>query len=90
MKAKVSRGAGFRGLLDYIYGPGEDNHPGRAVPVSGAGNVLGTDPRDLARQFAVSRQLRPDIKKPVWHCSLSLPPGEKALLKFRLRGICCG
>lgn len=77
MKAKVSRGAGFRGLLDYIYGPGEDNHPGRAVPVSGAGNVLGTDPRDLARQFAVSRQLRPDIKKPVWHCSLSLPPGEK-------------
>lgn len=77
MKAKVSRGAGFRGLLDYIYGPGENNHPGRAVPVSGAGNVLGTDPRDLARQFAVSRQLRPDIKKPVWHCSLSLPPGEK-------------
>lgn len=77
MKAKVSRGAGFRGLLDYIYGPGEDKHPGRAVSVSGAGNVLGTDPRDLARQFAVSRQLRPDIKKPVWHCSLSLPPGEK-------------
>lgn len=77
MKAKVSRGTGFRGLLDYIYGPGEDNHPGRAVPVSGAGNVLGIDPRDLARQFAVTRQLRPDIKKPVWHCSLSLPPGEK-------------
>lgn len=77
MKANVSRGAGFRGLLDYIYGPGEDNHPGRAVPVSGAGNVLGTDPRDLARQFAISRQLRPDIKKPVWHCSLSLPPGER-------------
>lgn len=77
MKAKVSRGAGFRGVINYIHGPGEDNHPGRAVPVLGAGNVLGTDPRDLARQFAVTRQLRPDIKKPVWHCSLSLPPGEK-------------
>ncbi|WP_373870450.1 hypothetical protein, partial [Aeromonas caviae] len=23
------------------------------------------------------RQLRPDIGKPVWHCSLSLPPGER-------------
>lgn len=77
MKAKVSRGGGFRGVINYIHGPGENNHPGRAVPVRGAGNVLGTDPRDLARQFAVSRQLRPDIKKPVWHCSLSLPPGER-------------
>lgn len=77
MKAKISRGSGFRGLLNYLYGPGEDNHPGRAVPVIGAGNVLGFDPRDLAREFAVSRLIRPDIKKPVWHCSLSLPPGEK-------------
>lgn len=77
MKAKISRGGGFYGLLKYVHGPGEDNHPGRAVPVIGAGNVLGNDPRALAREFAVSRKLRPDIKKPVWHCSLSLPPGEK-------------
>ena len=77
MKAKISRGSGFRGLLDYLYGPGEDNHPDRAIPVVGAGNVLGTNPRELTLDFAASRQIRPDIKKLVWHCSLSLPSGER-------------
>lgn len=61
MKAKISHGRGFRGILDYLYGAREDNHPNRAIPVVGAGNVLGP----------------PDIKKPVWHCSLSLPRGER-------------
>lgn len=77
MKAKISRGKGFRGLLNYLYGPGEEKKPGRAVPIAGAGNVVGTDPQALAREFSVSRKLRPDISRPVWHCSLSLPPGEK-------------
>lgn len=77
MKSKISKGNGFGGALKYLYGPGENNHLGRAVPVIGAGNVLGSDPRDLARQFAVSRRLRPGIKNPVWHVSLSCPPGEK-------------
>jgi len=76
MKAKISRGAGFRGLLNYLYGPGEENKPGRAVLVHGAGNVFGKDPREIASEFSISRKIRPDIKRPVWHCSLSLPPGE--------------
>ena len=77
MKGKITKGNGFRGGLEYLLGPGEDNHPGRAVPVMGAGNVLGTEPRKLARQFAASRRLRPGIKNPVFHVSLSCPPGEK-------------
>lgn len=74
MKAKVRRGNGFRGLLDYAFGPGEKNKPDRAR-IAG-GNMAGRDPRELAREFACGRRLRPDIKKPVWHCSLALPAGE--------------
>ena len=77
IKIKSNCGKGFRGALEYLYGPGENNHPGRAVPVIGAGNVLGSDPRDLARQFAVSRRLDPEVQNSVWHVSLSCPPGEK-------------
>lgn len=34
-------------------------------------------PRDLSSEFAISRKLRPDVSRPVWHTSLSLPPGER-------------
>lgn len=74
MKVKIRRGNGFRGLLDYAFGPGEKNKPDRARVV--AGNMAGRNPRELAREFACGRRLRPDIKKPVWHCSLALPAGE--------------
>ncbi|MCZ2419224.1 MAG: relaxase/mobilization nuclease domain-containing protein [Burkholderiales bacterium] len=74
MKPRVNRGNGFRGLLDYCFGPGERNHPDRGTLIGG--NLSGTDPRSLAAEFAHSRRLRPDCKRPVWHCSLSLPAGE--------------
>lgn len=69
MKAKVERGAGFRGALDYALG--KDN----ACEIVG-GNMSGQTPRALAAEFALSRQARPEVKKPVWHTSLALPPGE--------------
>ncbi len=69
MKAKIKRGGGFRGVLNYVFG---DEKGAERV----AGNMAGADPRDLAKEFSAVRQLRPDIGKPVWHCSLSLPPGE--------------
>lgn len=74
MKAKVTRGNGFRGVLDYVLGPGRKNKPDRSRVV--AGNMAGRDTCDLAREFGRVRQLRPDIKNPVWHCSLALPIGE--------------
>lgn len=69
MKAKImNRGAGFRGVLDYAY---------KSTAVVIGGNMSGTNARDLATEFGVARQMRPDVDKPVWHCSLSLPAGEK-------------
>ncbi|MBO4525134.1 MAG: relaxase/mobilization nuclease domain-containing protein [Bacteroidales bacterium] len=69
MKAKISRGAGFRGALNYVLNPEKD---ARRV----GGNLAGATPRELSAEFSQVRALRPDIARPVWHCSLSLPPGE--------------
>ncbi|MET2522111.1 LPD7 domain-containing protein [Ralstonia sp. SM1884_UCD616_TZ26] len=75
MKAKVGRGNGFRGLLAYVFGAGEKGKHDRASVVGG--NMVGTDPRGLAAEFAICRKLRPEVKNPVWHCSLALPKGER-------------
>ncbi|MCP1217308.1 DNA-primase RepB domain-containing protein [Acetobacter orientalis] len=68
MKAKIERGSGFRGVLDYAFGKGDAEIIG--------GTMSGRDPRALAAEFGLSRAARPDVLKPVWHTSLSLPPGE--------------
>lgn len=71
---KVKRGRGFRGVLNYVFGRDEDhkNEPGRLL----GGNLSGTDSRTLAQEFGMTRTLRPEIEKPVWHNSLRLPKGE--------------
>ena len=69
MKAKVNRGNGFRGLLNYAMGE-EKKHELVAT------NMAGTTPRELAAEFKVARQLRPGVKKPVVEFSLNLPHGE--------------
>jgi hypothetical protein len=72
MKAKVSRGSGFRGALNCVFDLGpQATHLKQAELVGG--NMAGQEPHDLAREFSVTRQLRPDITRPVWHCSLDLP-----------------
>ena len=70
VKPKVSRGGGFRGIAKYALG---DKKNAKFV----AGNVTGANPRALSSEFAVSRQLRPDVTRPVWHTSLALPAGER-------------
>lgn len=76
MKAKISRGSGFRGALNYVHDQGP-NRTGDKLPERVGGNMVGTDPASLSQEFSVVRRLRPDIEKPVWHCSLSLPAGER-------------
>lgn len=71
MKAKVERGSGFRGVLDYALG----KDGGNACEIVG-GNMSGHDARELAAEFALSREARPGVKKHVLHVSLALPPGE--------------
>ena len=69
MKAKVGRGDGFRGVLDYAL-----NSEKRPEIIGGT--IAGLNARQLAAEFGYVRKLRPDAKRPVWHCSLSLPPGD--------------
>lgn len=52
MKTNIERGNGFRGVLDYI---ADDK---KCVGHIG-GNMVGTTPRELAKEFSASRRLRP-------------------------------
>ena len=76
MKAKIVRGSGFRGALNYVLDEGK-NAKGNKLPEILAGTMLGKNARELSAEFAAVRRIRPDIAKPVWHCSLSCPPGER-------------
>lgn len=69
---KISRGHGFRGVLEYVF----DNRKGDLGRIIG-GNMSGLTPRSLTSEFAITRKLRPDIAKPVWHSSLRLPQGDR-------------
>lgn len=71
MKAKVERGGGFRGVLDYALG----KEAGNACEIIG-GNMSGLTPQELAAEFRLSREARPSVARPVWHTSLALPPGD--------------
>lgn len=69
---KIKRGRGFRKLLEYLETNRDGPAPGRLI----GGTMSGRSPRELAAEFKASRQLRPDIEKPVWHNALRMPIGE--------------
>jgi len=69
MIGKQVKGRGFRGALNYVL------NPDKGVLIGG--NMDGLTARELAQEFAESRKLNPDLKRPVYHVSLSLPPGER-------------
>lgn len=75
MKVKVSRGAGFGGLLKYVFDDGAHEHSLKDPEIVST-NMFGKSSAELAAEFGAVRRLRSDIEKPVWHASLSLPPGE--------------
>lgn len=68
MKAKISKGAGFRGVVNYLL----DKERGEII----GGNMAATTQAGLSAEFGAVRTMRPDIARPVWHVSLSLPPGD--------------
>lgn len=68
MIGKQTKGRGFRGALDYIL------NPEKGILIGG--NMDGKTPRELAKDFAESRSLNPDLQRPVYHVSLSISPGE--------------
>ncbi|XUW88624.1 relaxase/mobilization nuclease domain-containing protein [Burkholderia sp. M6-3] len=75
MKANITRGGGFRGALNYTFDVRSEATQKKNAELVG-GNMVGDNPAALSREFGVVRKLRPDIKKPVWHCSLALPKDE--------------
>jgi hypothetical protein len=69
MIAKMVKGRGFRGALEYDL----TKEKGRVID----SNMAGQNPRELAAEFGEIRKLRPGLGKAVLHVSLSAAPGEK-------------
>ena len=69
MIAKLVKGRGFRGALEYDL----DREKGVLLDT----NMAGENPRELAREFGAVRELRPGLGKAVFHASLSAAPGEQ-------------
>lgn len=70
---KIRRGKSFVGVV--LYALKQASHH-KQVPSVIGGNMMGSFAEDLIAEFNTSKQLRPDIAKPVWHNSLRLPTGE--------------
>ena len=70
---KIKRGKSFAGVVQYALKPGAHH---KSDPVVIGGNMLGDSASKLITEFDDTKQLRPDVQKPVWHNSLRLPDGE--------------
>lgn len=68
MIAKMIKGTGFRGTLEY-----DLRHEKGYILAT---NMAGNTPRTLAREFGQIRVLRPKLAKVVCHVSVSIAPGE--------------
>ncbi len=68
MIGKQVKGKSFRGVLNYLH----DREHSRII----GGNMAGDPPRVMSAEFAVARQLNPQLQKAVYHSSLSLPKEE--------------
>ncbi|EFB7644538.1 relaxase [Escherichia coli] len=70
---KIKRGKSFSGVVLYVLKPGSHHN---SDPIVIGGNMLGDSVLELIAEFDGTKQLRPDVQKPVWHNSLRLPNGE--------------
>lgn len=69
MIAKLAKGRGFRGALEYDL----TREQSRVLDT----NMAGQNPKELAKEFGEIRKLRPKLGKAVLHVSLSADVGEK-------------
>ncbi|EED9438095.1 relaxase/mobilization nuclease domain-containing protein [Salmonella enterica subsp. enterica] len=70
---KIKRGKQFAGVVLYSLKSGPHHN---VMPYVIGGNMTGSSVAELISAFESSKQLRPDVTKPVWHNSLRLPKGE--------------
>jgi len=68
MIAKLTKGRGFRGALQYDL----NEEKGRILVT----NMAGRNPKELAAEFGTIRQLRPTLGKAVLHVAIAAAPGE--------------
>lgn len=71
MIAKQIVGSGFRGVLKY-----NDKKIKEGKGELIGTNMLGTDPKTLAKEFDLISALKPNVSKAVYHTSLSIAPDE--------------
>ena len=78
MKSKVGRGEGILGLLNYIFRRGKAG-TAAACPTILSTNLSGVSPspREMSREIRAVTLLKPNVKRPLMHISLSLVEGEK-------------
>ncbi len=69
MIGKQIKGTGFRGCLNYVLGKKDAALIG--------GTMCGQTPEELAAEFAIARQLRPNLKVAVFHATLSVDRTER-------------
>nr|WP_228066188.1 relaxase/mobilization nuclease domain-containing protein [Superficieibacter sp. 1612_C1] len=70
---KIKRGKQFAGVVLYSLKSGPYH---KITPYVVGGNMTGSTAAELISEFEHTRQLRPDVARPVWHNSLRLPKGE--------------
>lgn len=72
---RISRGSGFHGTTSYLQ-DGSKSKPREYSGIVIGGNVTSRDAKRIAQELAATKNIRPDVLKPVWHNSLRLPKGE--------------
>ena len=68
MIGKQIKGVDFKKLLKYL--------AEKEGAIQLGGNMIGHDPQILTREFQFTCRLNPQVKRPVYHASLSLAPDE--------------
>ena len=75
MIGKLLKGRGMRGLLDYLLAEKDQKGDIRPRVKLVGGTFAGSTARQIAKEFAVLRSLRPGLEVAVVHETLRLPPG---------------
>lgn len=82
MILKMILGKGARGLLSYISNPTKTNHNHTQPFFS---NMAGQSARELSKEVAVLRRLKPNLKMAVAHLVLSHDPNDRPLTEAEWR-----
>ena len=78
MKGKITTGKGFKGALKYIF---EYKNEKEKSPELVFTNMCGENINELAKEFKLVANSKSNIKKPVYHMSLTLPESDGKLDK---------